>query len=87
MSDYLEAVAGLGCVVCRRMGLGYAAAEVHHVESIRDSKSDYATVPLCPDHHRGPNGVHGLSRRGFETRYKLSDVDLLALTAEAMWKR
>ena len=87
MSKYLEAVASLGCVVCRHMGLGYSVAEVHHVESVRDSKSDFAVAPLCPDHHRGPNGVHGLRRRGFEARYKLSDVDLLALTAEQLWNR
>ena len=87
MSDYLEAVASVGCVLCKHLGLGYTPAEVHHVESVRDEMSDYATVPLCQEHHRGATGVHGLRRRGFEMRYKLSDVDLLAMTAKEIWKR
>ena len=86
MSDYLERVASLGCILCKHLGLGYTPAEVHHVESIRDDLSDYATVPLCQEHHRGASGVHGLRRRAFEMRYKLSDVDLLAMTAKGLHK-
>lgn len=79
--DYIERVRGLRCVVCTMMGLPQSTVtEAHHVESVRDGLSDYATVALCVDHHQGPNGVHGLRRRGFEARYKLSDVDLIALT-------
>ena len=70
----------LRCVVCLHMGLPPRTVEVHHLESVRDENSDYAAVPLCGEHHRGATGVHGLSRRGFADRYKLSDVDLLALT-------
>lgn len=58
--------------------------EAHHLEAVRDSESDYAAIPVCAEHHRGPNGIHGLSRRGFEARYKLSPIDLLALTIRAM---
>jgi hypothetical protein len=66
------------------LGLGQTPAEIHHVESVRDELSDYAVVPLCPEHHRGATGVHGLRRRGFEMRYKLTDVDLLAMTAREL---
>ncbi len=30
------------------------------------------------------SGVHGLGTRGFECRYKLSELDLLAMTLEAL---
>jgi hypothetical protein len=60
--------------------------EAHHVESVRDSLSDYATTALCKEHHQGATGVHGLSRRGFEAMYKLTDIDLLAMVARELWK-
>lgn len=58
--------------------------EANHLESIRDALSAYATVPMCHDHHQGPNGYHGLRRRGFEARYKLTDIDLMALTLKLL---
>jgi hypothetical protein len=63
------------------------AEEVHHIESIRDGLSDFAAIPLCTAYHRGANGVHQLSRRGFERRYKLSEIDLLAATIKEVVKR
>ena len=87
MSKHLERVHEIPCVVCLHMGLiPVFPTYAHHLESIRDGLSDYASIPLCRDHHQGPNGVHGLSRRGFEARYKLTDVDLLALTIRAFEK-
>lgn len=77
--DYENRVRNIGCVLCRSLDLGLTSAAIHHVESIRDALSAYAIVPLCYEHHQGPNGVHGLSRRGFEARYKLTEIDLLAL--------
>ena len=76
--DYEKLVREIGCVVCRESGT-LSPAAIHHVESVRDGLSAYAIVPLCYEHHQGPNGVHGLSRRGFEARHKLSQIDLLAL--------
>lgn len=87
MSDYLDKIHGLPCVVCVHMGMQSPhAVHAHHVESVRDELSTYATVPLCEPHHTGPNGIHGLSRRGFEARYKLSQVDLLAITNKLLEK-
>jgi len=83
--SHLERVRSLRCVVCSTMGMTQSTpTAAHHVESVRDGLSDYATVALCHDHHQGPNGVHGLSRRGFEMRYKLDNVDMLALTIRAL---
>jgi hypothetical protein len=35
---------------------------------------------LCPEHHRGNTGVHGLGAKGFEKRYNLTQGDLLEQT-------
>ena len=77
--DYEKRVRAIGCILCLHLGLGRTPASIHHVESNRDDLSEYAIVPLCPEHHQGPNGVHGLRRRGFEMRYKLTDIDLMAI--------
>ena len=53
----------------------------HHLESIRDAHSDYAAIPLCDWHHKE---LHSLSRRGFEARYQLTPIDLLALTIKLL---
>ena len=79
--DHLERVRSVDCVVCRLFGMPQEGPTyAHHVESVRDDVSDYATASLCWYHHQGPEGVHGLSRRGFEMRYKIGNVDLIAMT-------
>jgi hypothetical protein len=85
--DHLERVHEIPCVVCVHMGLPASwPVHAHHLESVRDGTSDYATVSLCEQHHTGPNGIHGLSRRGFEARYKLTEIDLLAMTIRLLEK-
>jgi len=54
---------------------------VHHLESVRDENTDFAGVSICDDCHKD---LHRLSRRGFEMRYKLTPIDLLALTIKAL---
>ena len=86
-TDYTEAIEEIGCIVCLYLGNGFVPVdEVHHVESIRDGLSEWAKVGLCFHHHQGPEGIHTLSRRGFEMRFKLSQIDLLALQAKYLWK-
>jgi hypothetical protein len=86
-ADYTEAIQAIGCVVCRHLGNGFVPVqEVHHVESIRDGLSEWAKVGLCFEHHQGNQGIHTLSRRGFEAMHKISQIDLLALQAKYLWK-
>lgn len=81
---YLALVHRLHCVVCRHLGLEQSTPTVaHHVESVRDSLSDYAVVAICDAHHRE---LHHVSRRGFEVRYKLSPIDLLAMTIKEYFR-
>lgn len=80
-------VAALGCILCRNQGNPWTPAQVHHIrEGVGASQrqSDFLTVPLCLEHHTGAGGLHGLGVRGFYTRYKLDELDLLAMTIEAL---
>ncbi|MBL8474409.1 MAG: hypothetical protein JNM98_21655 [Rhodocyclaceae bacterium] len=84
---HMGRVAALGCVLCDHLGLGASPAQVHHIregQGASQRASNFLTVPLCPDHHTGQDGLHGLGTRGFERRYKLSELDLLAMTIERL---
>lgn len=71
----------LPCVVCHVVGFDTKCQELHHAGEDTE-RNDWAQVPLCREHHQGSTGVHGLRRRAFENRYKLSDVKMLAITRE-----
>lgn len=80
-------MAAQGCILCRHLHLGDTPAELHHVregQGLSQRASDYLVIPLCPEHHRGASGLHGLGTRGFESRYKLGELDLLAMTIEGL---
>jgi hypothetical protein len=84
---HLSRVAGIGCVLCQQLGHGPTPAEVHHIrdgQGAAQRASDWLTIPLCPEHHRGGSGIHGLGVRAFERRYRLAELDLLALTLERL---
>lgn len=79
---HMGRVAQLPCVLC-----GASPVEVHHIregQGAAQRAQDVLTCALCPACHRGPNGLHGLGRKGFYTRYKLDELDLLARTLEAL---
>ena len=82
-ADHMERVAGLGCIVCHELGYGYTPCEVHHIGD-RAEKSDFLTIGLCPEHHRGATGFHGLGEREFNRRYKTSEINLLARVLEKL---
>ena len=76
-------VASLGCVLCRRIGYGQTPAEVHHIRTEQGAASrasDGNTIPLCPEHHRGSGGIHGMGRRAFERTYNVTEIELLGET-------
>lgn len=84
---HMSRVAKLGCILCRHLSLGETPAEIHHLREgagAAQRQSDFISVPLCPEHHRGASGVHGLGVKGFYARYKLDELDLLAATLEAL---
>jgi len=34
-------------------------------------------IPLCPNHHTGNDGVHGLGKKAFAQKYGVTEEDLL----------
>ena len=74
---HYSAIAGLGCSLCRHIGYGETPCEIHHIR--RAGKRENAPViGLCPEHHRGNSGIHGLGRKGFESKHKVTEEELLS---------
>lgn len=75
--QHMDRVASLGCLLCKM------PAQLHHIregQGMSQRASNWLVVPLCPEHHQGRDGLHGLGVRGFERRHRLSELDLLAST-------
>lgn len=82
---YMGRVAELGCSLCQVIGYGPTPAEVHHLREgvgMAQRNSDFLTIPLCPEHHRGANGVHG--DRSALKNARQDEMSLLAWTIEAL---
>lgn len=84
---HMSRVAAVGCILCRHLGYGETPAALHHVregQGMSQRAADVLVVPLCPEHHQGASGFHGLGARAFERQYRLNELDLLAMTLEAI---
>lgn len=81
--QYLGRIADFGCILCHRLGLGATPCEIHHLRHGmgKGQRNNNANViGLCPEHHRGNTGYHGLGRRAFERMYEITELELLALS-------
>lgn len=71
--------ARLGCVLCRRLGWGETPAQLHHprtgVGAARRAPHS-EVIPLCPEHHTGKTGIHGMGRKAFERHYQTTEESL-----------
>ena len=86
--QHMNRIAELGCILCKHLDYGSTPAHLHHIregQGMSQRASNFLVVPLCPEHHQGKSGIHGLGEKGFYTRYKLSELDLLAMTLEALY--
>ena len=84
---HMSRVADLGCSVCRRMGYPGTPAELHHPRAgvgMGKRASHMDVIPLCPEHHRGKTGVHGLGTKGFPKHWGFTEQDLLADVRELL---
>ena len=82
---HMGRVAELGCAVCRKIGHPGTPAELHHTRAgvgAGRRSSHWDVIPLCPEHHRGNTGVHGLGTKGFAKRWGFCELDLLADTVK-----
>lgn len=77
---WMDRVAQLPCVCCGAHGV-----QVHHIregQGMAQRASNFLVVPLCPDCHQGPSGVHG--DKSLMRIKKLTELDMLAQTIEAL---
>lgn len=52
-SEWLAAVADLGCIVCRNEFKIFSPCEIHHLEGSKKPGAHKKTIGLCVPHHRG----------------------------------
>jgi hypothetical protein len=87
-SDYMGRVKSLPCTLCSLLGQPQSGVtEAHHIRTghgMGDRASDFLTVALCVDCHRGTHGFHGT--KALMRIAKLSEMDLLAETVRQMDK-
>ena len=75
--EHYDKLARLGCILCIRLGYGEGTpAEIHHIRRT-GKRSNAPVIPLCPEHHRGNSGIHGLGRKRFEREYATTEELLL----------
>ena len=88
---HMNAIAESGCAVGnRRLGKCSGRLEVHHVAEGSGERSDFATVCLCSEHHRGESGLHGMGTKAFIRLYRPpgdSEYGLLVWANEDLAKR
>lgn len=81
---HYNAVAELGCILCIFKGYGRTPCEIHHIRRFGSKRDNAPVIGLCPEHHRGATGVHGMGRKSFEKFHKVSEDDLLEFTQRAL---
>lgn len=74
-SRFMDAIAKLGCIACRKDGWENLDVSVHHIDGRTKPSAHLLVLPLCAGHHQagtGPNSaliaVHPDKAR-FEARY------------------
>jgi hypothetical protein len=84
----LNQIAELGCIICTEiLGIeGGSAAELHHVRRYGAVRATSPILPLCPEHHRGNSGLHGMGVKRFEREYKISCEELLERVSQKLGK-
>lgn len=80
--EHKTQVAALPCVSHLLLdGSHVEPVEVHHIregQGMSQRASDYLTIPLCVECHRGQNGVHG--DKTYMRIANVSELDMLAET-------
>lgn len=79
----MNRVADLGCAVFRRLYGVVSPSHLHHPRTGTGAgrkASDLDVVPLCPEHHQGTTGLHGMGRKAFEREYGVTELELVEET-------
>ena len=84
----LNKIAELGCILCSTYyGIEGTPAELHHCRRHGSVRATSEVLPLCPEHHRGNSGVHGLGIKGFIKKYSISYEELLEQVSKRLGKK
>lgn len=81
--EHFRRIADIGCILCWHLGYEGTPAEIHHIRR-GGVRSKSPVIALCPEHHRGNTGIHGLGRKGFERHHQTSEEALLQITQEIL---
>lgn len=79
---HMGRIAQMPCALC-----GVSGVHVHHIRTgigMGRRASDFDTLPLCPEHHQGMTGIHGMGRKAWERHHGITELELLARTKESM---
>lgn len=82
-----DALADMGCILCDLLGFGKTPPQIHHIrtgQGIARRASHHETIPLCPEHHQGDTGVHGMGVRAWERFHGFSELELLAIVNQRL---
>ena len=80
-------IAELVCILCSEFfGIEGTPAELHHVRRHGAVRATSEILPLCPEHHRGNTGLHGMGVKRFEREYQISCERLLERVSEKLGK-
>lgn len=83
----LNKIAQLGCILCSEvLGFEGTPSELHHVRRYGTKRATSPILPLCPEHHRGNDGIHGLGVKGFERKWQISCEELLERVSQKLGK-
>ena len=78
----MDKVASLPCAICGAYGV-----HVHHIRTgigMGRRASNFDTLPLCPEHHQGMTGIHGMGRKAWERHHGITELQLLKQTKERL---
>lgn len=83
---HYEKIAQLGCILCLYYGYKDTPCEIHHIRRYGGKRDNAPVIGLCPEHHRGNTGIHGLGRKAFEAKHEITEDTLLELTKHLIEK-
>jgi len=84
IKELYSKTASIGCIICLRLGYGETPAEIHHIRRFGGKRDLAPVIPLCPEHHRGKTGVHGLGKKAFADFYGVDEEGLLEQVEEIL---
>lgn len=79
---HMGRIAEMPCAVCGAHGV-----HVHHIRTgigMGRRASDLDTIPLCPEHHQGMAGIHGMGRKAWERYHGITEMELLEETKKVL---